>query len=753
MIDLCHISLCPPDVSTDIEYVIDSPIEFDNNSNGFIIEFGMDNPDIKVSAGKSISNDQIIAYMRGIPVKSKLSGMITEVYDRYIIGTYEDNAESAIENTGLGDNISEDSIVSLYNNNDNISAFNEINEILRQNSYTIQFIKDYILRFRFADIANNTIEHSARGSIESYNTTSRICEAYDEAADKIIDDFNNDMRRICDKDNVQTKCGNNNMMGLKKEIDNCRNTYFDKIFRQYNNVDAFGYNSGRIMDLMLYDEYLNYITSDKFVYDDENPYVVELFYHITTFMNVRERLEFNGSNIAYLIVNFNTLCNDNIRRYWDDNLYDYYGRMKQIFLYDFYVDDDKELIQAKIFDEKRVTLYSKVLRYLENLCNYIPPRSAEEKYKDKDIQDILNNAQVEDTQTEKEMKELHKNLKKIAIFFVRLRRIENEIDPEYFTQFVDDNSLQDIFTLKTQLGDMSMREYVTNYNNPANNIFGVSVEMEEAYMEFERKYTDPMKRLAEQESKILRKLSDKAIKWYIDNDKIINDGTIFDKFQETVWSGKSIIYKDNEQYDFYFVEQPVTVSEKFNIPMLNGGNEDELPEDGIETAYGMGDYEYWVKYCGVATIVNCMLPMYWATGLVIDGIPIMMPIIYIPFYVINGRVTVVIGMGICGICPLPMMLFVNFGDIPGSLIPTLNLAVDSLRGISSVIMNNVGNPLKSAIKTKIEIQDKKLSGLERKKIDLKNKILEINTGVRIDQETLRNLRKKRKEDPTSNNVQ
>ena len=42
--------------------------------------------------------------------------------------------------------------------------------------------------------------------------------------------------------------------------------------------------------MMLYDEYMDYITSDDFVYDDENPYVVELFYHITTFLQVRGRL-------------------------------------------------------------------------------------------------------------------------------------------------------------------------------------------------------------------------------------------------------------------------------------------------------------------------------------------------------------------------------------------------------------------------------------------------------------------------------
>ena len=42
-------------------------------------------------------------------------------------------------------------------------------------------------------------------------------------------------------------------MGLKMAIDETKKKYFDQILWQYNNVPSFGYNSGRISDMMLYD--------------------------------------------------------------------------------------------------------------------------------------------------------------------------------------------------------------------------------------------------------------------------------------------------------------------------------------------------------------------------------------------------------------------------------------------------------------------------------------------------------------------
>ena len=93
--------------------------------------------------------------------------------------------------------------------------------------------------------------------------------------------------------------------------------------------------------------------------------------------------------------------------------------------------------------------------------------SVEEKYKDMDVNSIINNAQIQDTASEKAAKQLYSNLKKIAIFFVQLRKIESEIDPKYFKQFASKQDYNDIFTLKEQLGTQNIKEYIISYNNTA----------------------------------------------------------------------------------------------------------------------------------------------------------------------------------------------------------------------------------------------------------------------------------------------
>ena len=263
--------------------------------------------------------------------------------------------------------------------------------------------------------------------------------------------------------------------------------------------------------------------------------------------------------------------------------------------------------------------------------------------------------------------------------------------------------------------------------------------------------------MVQSESRILRNLADRAINFYISNDNKIISGEIFDQFQEVDWGGKSTLFKDNEPHDFYYLVEPTTTQEKINSPYMNGGKNSNENNDGykfdensLRTQFGITDYEYWVKYCGIATIVNCMLPMYWPTGLVIIGVPIPMPIIYIPFAVIKGRVTVVIGLGICGICPLPMLLFVNFSDIPGSLIPAINIAIDTLKGLVSMIPSLSIQPIKETIKGMITAQDNKINDLREKKNEIKRNIQNLQAGVKTDNETLRNLKKRRKNNHTTN---
>lgn len=88
--------------------------------------------------------------------------------------------------------------------------------------------------------------------------------------------------------------------------------------------------------------------------------------------------------------------------------------------------------------------------------------------------------------------------------------------------------------------------------------------------------------------------------------------------------------------------------------------------------------KYWLRYCGIASLVNCMLPIYWSTGFIIAGTPVLMPILYVPLVVVSGRVSMVMGMGICGVCVLPMILFVNPSKVNGSVIIPVNVIVDTV---------------------------------------------------------------------------
>ena len=121
------------------------------------------------------------------------------------------------------------------------------------------------------------------------------------------------------------------------------------------------------------------------------------------------------------------------RKYWDDTEYDYYGKMKEIFRYDFYTHGSDNT-GASLKDAGRDTLYKKVLDYLKNLTKYVQPKSSEEKYKNMDVDSIINGGEIEDSDEDKAMMELEKKLKKIAISFVQLKRIETEMDQNYFSE-------------------------------------------------------------------------------------------------------------------------------------------------------------------------------------------------------------------------------------------------------------------------------------------------------------------------------
>lgn len=108
---LCSVSMCPPQVVTDIDIILNNATAFNDvgASKHFVIEFGVNHPTILVSPGQSIKIDDIIAYINEIPVYSKIAGTITEVNEKYIIGDYLEQND-LLSQYGLNESITEEDI-------------------------------------------------------------------------------------------------------------------------------------------------------------------------------------------------------------------------------------------------------------------------------------------------------------------------------------------------------------------------------------------------------------------------------------------------------------------------------------------------------------------------------------------------------------------------------------------------------------------------------------------------------------------
>lgn len=610
----------------------------------------------------------------------------------------------------------------------------KLNDLLKENKNVNEFILDFILRFRFPEISVNTIDDKGVGALLTYKTTENISKSYNKDADKMIDQYKKNVRWINEKE-AKNYCENDDLMGLKAALDNEKKSLFDKIFAQYDNLESYGYTSGKVSDFMLYDLYMEYITDEeRFYYDDDNPYVVELFDNINNFLRMRSRVELNCSNINDLLSKFKKLCDKRLKQFWTDKSKDYYAKMCEIFKYDFYTDDEDALIQSTIDGKKRVTLYSKVLDYLKNLTKYQKPMSPTEKYKDMDADSVINS---EDKQSDDEKKneELLKDLKKIAITFVNLRKIEvDNSNYQYFSQYISKDDLSDVFTLKDVLAVqlVDIKEYSTYTTDPK--LLASSGIL--------KKYLGALRGMTQNEARILKDLADRAIKWYLDYGKRVDDGSIFREFEEINWPGASTVYRNKEGHDFFFLQDDDgdngTGKGESGTPAGEGGY--QYDENSLMTKYGVNSYPYWLKYCTIATLVNCMLPMYWPTGFIAAGAPVKLPIIFIPFIVISSRVITVIGLGLCGICPMPMILFMNVGDLPGSAIPIMNIAVDMLKKLAEMAIELGVDGIKSIIVGLIKAMDLKINDINDKIYQIDLDIQNLKSGVDTDKESLRALK-------------
>jgi hypothetical protein len=272
-----------------------------------------------------------------------------------------------------------------------------------------------------------------------------------------------------------------------------------------------------------------------------------------------------------------------------------------------------------------------------------------------------------------------------------------------------------------------------------------------------RPYLKTLKKITQSEIYEMEQLGREVLKWYDENVEKVNDKHIFDSFKEISWGAENIVYKDNKQYDFMYLtyedydsDTVLSNAEPFDFDNDNPGDDYYDSGNYIKSKSGPNTILYWLRYLTIATIVNCMLPIYWGTGIIIAGVPVILPIIMLPIFVLPGRVTVVFGIGLCGICPMPLILFANLGNSRASILIPLNILGDTLKKTLQQAMTKLKDTtIKAAYSPIILSMEANINRYNKEVDNIETEIHNINSAIKENKKAIRNIRKRRKEDPTS----
>lgn len=195
------------------------------------------------------------------------------------------------------------------------------------------------------------------------------------------------------------------------------------------------------------------------------------------------------------------------------------------------------------------------------------------------------------------------------------------------------------------------------------------------------------------------------------NRRLVDD--IENIFDFIGWPTPSLIHINNGEYQHY------VFSEDDNKNIITA-DDDILSST---TSCQLSEYKYWLKYCTMATLVNCSMPLYWATGFVAAGAPILFPIILIPIKYIPGKIGTLIGLGICGIMVYPMVIMMNMTVESHSCLIPVNNIIDRLRDMLKNAEKLQIKSISKSLKSDIDVINKKINNIEQDIRSIKNEIL------------------------------
>lgn len=114
----------------------------------------------------------------------------------------------------------------------------------------------------------------------------------------------------------------------------------------------------------------------------------------------------------------------------------------------------------------------------------------------------------------------------------------------------------------------------------------------------------------------------------------------------------------------YYLKEEDTQYRIYTIP--NESKKSECNSSLVKnTAHELNDINYWLKYCGIATLCSVINPVTgWSTGIILPSGPLKLPTVYIPIKPIETNYGfILIGLTITGIWVYPLILYANLsGD-------------------------------------------------------------------------------------------
>lgn len=742
---LCKVSLCD-NYEPDDSNIINTNIESFMEPSKICIEIDKNlSYTLNVTKNQHVKMNDNICTINDISLKSINEFIVEDVQKNYIIGTYYvDSSLNDLQN----DNI--ETLAGQYFNNQ-LSSFNDedIQNISKRmtKQYNIEnFLINYLSYFRYPDFATHTREH-AKGDVAKVSTQEFV-EVYENKIKTLYEKFVDDMKHIAGKDNIHSKASQGKIVSLQDEISSCKNEYINNVIKLYNeNPGNLKYCSiGRISDFSLHDLYVNYI--NEFNYDETNEYVVKLFDLVNSFIAKRKRIEINVSNINSLITTFNEVCEKYIKKYWQKPLDDdYYTEFSNLF------ESDINLItNSNISDINSSNLYKNVLNYLQSLTKCTALKEYQLSVDDiGDYNKFLENQSKSSTNSsyDETQMELLKHLKNIALRFASIKDIEITNASLNTRGDIKDGLNYDEASLST----IAFKDYDDYYDGK------IYSTQENANFLAQKKilagYLKTLKEVTDNESKQISEFLKSIIAEYLEMDFSIDSYiSEFNNILGTSWPNPSMIYHNNTKCNFYFfgknnvslsstkelkelendivvdIKKPLPDNIEYDPSFYYGKKSNDninIDTDELNSASpGITSLKYWLRYCSMATMYHAALPMFWSTGIVINGSPISLPVIYIPIKVFSGkRVTTVCGIGLCGICPLPMLLFLNLSAVKMTLLPMMNIMIDALFESLKQLTNVPLQQIKSTTKSLVDALDTQIENCRNSRKDIDFQISEL----------------------------